>query len=58
MSLGSHGFVQFEIASLPNLEEGAAIDNAAGIYFDLTRRLSPTPLIAMVEMLPNLRQQV
>ncbi|MCB0561845.1 MAG: VCBS repeat-containing protein [Lewinellaceae bacterium] len=51
---GSHGFVQFEIASLPNLEEGAAIDNAAGIYFDFNPPIvTNTVNSIMVEMLPN-----
>lgn len=30
----SHGFVKFRVAQKPDLEQGAAIYNSAGIYFD------------------------
>jgi uncharacterized repeat protein (TIGR01451 family) len=51
---GSHGFVQFEIASRANLEEGATIENTAGIYFDFNPPIiTNTVNSMMVEMLPN-----
>lgn len=51
---GSHGFVQFEIAAHPDLEEGTSIENTAGIYFDFNPPIiTNTVNSMMVTELPN-----
>lgn len=51
---GSHGFVQFEIKALPDLEEGTSIDNTAGIYFDFNPPIITNTINSMmVENLPD-----
>ncbi len=51
---GSHGFVQFEIAVQPDLEEGTVIENSAGIYFDFNPPIiTNTVENIVVETLPN-----
>lgn len=50
----SHGFVQFEIETLPGLDENTLVENTAGIYFDFNPPIiTNTVQNVMVSELPD-----
>lgn len=46
---GSHGFVQYSIAALPNLADGDSLTNTASIYFDYNAPVVTNTAVTIVD---------